>query len=105
MPGGVGWEKGQLNDIVSMILTSAKNNHIAPDNRTLTVAKTKKKVRRAPRSEQKRSDTNEENKKPGGKAFLQSDVNELAYASEDHDPANRQVDEPTMQQSIPAISV
>lgn len=43
VPGGVGWEKGQLNDIESMILTSAKNNHIAPDNRTLTVAKTKKK--------------------------------------------------------------
>ena len=36
-----------MNDIMSMILTSAKNNHIAPDNRTLTVAKTKK-VRRAP---------------------------------------------------------
>lgn len=30
-----------------MILTSTKNNHIAPNNRTLTVAKTKK-VRRAP---------------------------------------------------------
>lgn len=102
--GGGG--KGQLNDIMSMILTSAKNNHIAPDNRTLTVAETKK-VRRVPRREANKNvpTRTKKIKKAGGKAFLQSDVKELAYASEDHDPANRQVDEPTMQQSIPAISV
>lgn len=81
-----------------MILTSAKNNHVAPNNRTLTVAKTKK-VRRAPyrETEENRSDyERKENQKPGGRVFLQSDGKELAYASEDHDPANRQVDEPTM---------
>lgn len=36
-----------------MILTSAKNNHVAPNNRTLTVAKTKK-VRRASYREPKK---------------------------------------------------
>lgn len=53
--------KGGWNDIV---LTSAKNNDIAPNDRTLAVAITKK-VRRAFYSEakKKRSDTDEENQK------------------------------------------
>lgn len=37
--GGLGGE--QLDHVASMILTSAKYNHVAPDNRSLTVAKTK----------------------------------------------------------------
>lgn len=88
-----------------MVLTSAKYNHIAPENRGMTVAKTKY-VRRAPREANENVPTRmKEINKAGGKAFLHCGVVELGYASEDHDPANRQVDEPTMHQSIPAISV
>lgn len=98
--GGVGWGKGHLNDIVSMILTSAKNNHIAPDNRTCPVAKTKKKLEGRPEANKNVPTGTKKIKKPGGRAFLHCDEREMAYASEDHDPANRQVDEPTMQRAF-----